>query len=131
MTNCSIIFFIIFNHIVHIYSNWNKKTTKKRSLLSVIFTTFWKDYTILSVLCFFNDVLLRLGQPFLLGYFLRYFRADTTITYHEAMLYAFGIVTVNFLTALCSNHILLFSYHNGMKVRVAVCSLIYRKVMND
>ncbi|XP_055306890.1 ATP-binding cassette subfamily C member 4-like isoform X2 [Sitodiplosis mosellana] len=63
----------------------------------------------------------------MLGYFLRYFRNDTNVTYDEALLYAIGIMILNFLNALCSNHILLLSYHNGMKVRVAVCSLIYRK----
>lgn len=94
----------------------------------MIFTTFWKDYAILSIISFINDILIRLGQPFLLGYFLLYFRTDTNITYHEALSYAIGIVVLNFLNALFSNHILLLSYHNGMKVRVAVCSLIYRKV---
>lgn len=114
------------------YRNWNKQATrlKSRPLLRVIFSTFWKDYAILSGFCFINDILLRLGQPFILGYLLRYFRNDTDITYDQAILYAIGMVAFSLLTALFSNHILFISNHNGMKVRVAVCSLIYRKVIN-
>lgn len=35
---------------------------------------------------------------------------------------------MNALNVLFFNHMNQISYHNGMKVRVAVCSLIYRKV---
>lgn len=101
---------------------------KPRSLLAVIFRTFWKDYALLSLFCFTNDILIRLGQPFLLGYLLRFFKNDTEIKYHEAVWYAIGFVASNALYAFFINHIQFLSFHNGMKVRVAVCSLIYRKV---
>ncbi|XP_055306876.1 ATP-binding cassette sub-family C member 4-like [Sitodiplosis mosellana] len=110
-------------------TNWNKQTSKPRhrSLLTVIFVTFWRDYAFLAFLCFFNDIILRLGQRFLLGYLLQYFRAHPTITYDEAIYYAVGILTLNALNAILSNHIMFISFHYGLKVRVAVCSLIYRK----
>ncbi|XP_055319307.1 ATP-binding cassette subfamily C member 4-like [Sitodiplosis mosellana] len=111
-------------------TNWVRSTSKadeRNSLLSVILYTFWRDYAFLSVCCFFNDIVFRLGQPFLLGYLLKYFRKDTQIAYHDAVLYATGIVVMNALNALLINHIHYVSYHNGMKVRVSVCSLIYRK----
>lgn len=108
--------------------NWNKQPLNKRSLLSVIFATFWKEYVILTICCFSNDIVLRLGQPFLLGLLLQYFQKDTNIAYHDAILYAVGIVALNGLNALFFNHVILLSFHNSMKVRVAVCSLVYRKV---
>lgn len=121
----SICFFFLL-----IYRNWNKQTTKPghRSLLTVIFATFWKDYTFLAFICFFNDIVLRLGQRFLLGYLLQYFRVHPTITYDEAICYAIGILALNFFSAIFNNHIMFISFHYGLKVRVAVCSLIYRKV---
>lgn len=109
--------------------NWNKRGSKQRSLLAVIFVTFWKDYAILTICCFCNDILLRLGQPFCLSYLLQFFRKDTDIAYHDAILYAVGLVALNGLNALFLNHVFLLSFHNAMKVRVAVCSLIYRKVV--
>lgn len=113
--------------------NWNKQSTrlKSRPLLRVIFSTFWRDYAILTTFCFTNDIILRLGQPYVLGYLLRYFRNDTDITYDQAILYAIGMIAFSLLQALFSNHVLFISNHNGMKVRVAVCSLIYRKVRNS
>lgn len=46
-----------------------------------------------------------------------------------ALFYASGIVLLNALSAVFKNHIQYVSFHNGMKVRVAVCSLIYRKAL--
>lgn len=119
------------NYCFWVYRNWNKQSTKPKSrpLLRVIFSTFWKDYAILTTFCFTNDIVLRLGQPFVLGYLLRYFRNDSDITYDQAIFSAIAMVVFSLLTALFSNHILFISNHNGMKVRVAVCSLIYRKVI--
>lgn len=99
------------------HRNWNKQTSKlkHRSLLTVISSTFWKDYTLLAFLCFFNDIVLRLGQRFLLGYLLQYFRAHPTITYNEAICYAIGILALNALNAIFSNHIMFISFHYGMK----------------
>lgn len=113
-----------------LHRNWNKHTskTKHRSLLTVIFITFWKNYVLLAALCFFNDIVLRLGQRFLLGYLLQYFRHSGKITYDEAMIYAIGIVVLTGLNAILNQQIMFLSFHDGMQIRVAVCSLIYRKV---
>lgn len=112
------------------HRNWLRysKKAEPRSLLFVLFATFWKDYAKLSLICFFTDVVFRLAQPFLLGYLLEFFRQSTKTTYYEAVMFAVGIIALNGMVALFSNHVLLLSFHNGMKVRVAVCSLIYRKV---
>lgn len=112
------------------FRNWSKrsKNSRHRSLLSVILRTFWKDFIRLTLLCFCNDIIIRLGQPYLLGYLLRYFQNDTNIPFHNALMYAIGFVLLNISNALLNNHIQMASFHIGMKVRVATCSLIYRKV---
>lgn len=54
-------------------------------------------------------------------------RKDSTMTHEEALYYAGGIVGCNALSALIINQFFIGGFHNGMKVRVAVCSIIYRK----
>lgn len=48
--------------------------------------------------------------------------------HEEAVYYAAGIVGLNALSAIVINQFAIRGFHYGMKVRVAVCSIIYRKV---
>lgn len=58
-----------------------------------------------------------------------YCRKEPDVTHNAALLFAGGIVILNALNAVLFNHIFHIAFHNGMKVRVAVCSLIYRKAL--
>ncbi|XP_055304324.1 ATP-binding cassette subfamily C member 4-like [Sitodiplosis mosellana] len=112
-------------------ANWKKQLAKsaRPSLIKTILATFWKEYTLLSFVCGLNDIFLRLGQPLLLGKLLLYFCKDSTIKYEDALLYASGILILNAINTILFNQFFLISSHNGMKTRVAVCSLIYRKAL--
>lgn len=56
------------------------------------------------------------------------YRLDSDVSSKEAILFACGMVILNGIGVLTINQLFMSGYYNGMKARVAVCSLIYRKV---
>ncbi|XP_055710935.1 probable multidrug resistance-associated protein lethal(2)03659 [Phlebotomus papatasi] len=104
-----------------------RNTSARPSLIRAIAITFWREYVCLGLIVVTNDFVIRLGQPLLLRRLLLYFRKNTDIPHIEAIICAIGIILLNALGVFTSNHITFCGCHNGMKVRVAVCSLVYRK----
>lgn len=136
------------------YRNFIKQSSKvkQNSLRWTILCTFWRDFVYLGVLSFFNDIVFQLGQPFLMGQFLNYFRlVNQTLlmltelillkihniffshfqkmSYSQALMYASCMILCNVLNIFVCNHFVHFASQFGMRVRVAVCSLIYRKAL--
>jgi hypothetical protein len=73
----------------------------------------------------------RLSQPLFLGRLVRHFsaaEAETAITVEEAYIYAAGVVLCSALNVIVIHPYMMAIFHMGMKIRVACCSLIYRKV---
>ena len=72
----------------------------------------------------------KLVQPVLLGYLLRYLETYETNDYHGlelAYYYALGMSLCSLLLAVIQNSY--FHYQMiGMKIRVALCHMIYKKV---
>lgn len=111
------------------HRNWNKQLNGKTkpSLIKAIFRTFWREYAVLGFIQFFNDIVIRLTQPLFLGWLLNYFSVGSTTTREAAFGHAGALVLLSALTAISVNQFILGSFVNGMKVRLATCSLIYRK----
>ena len=67
-------------------------------------------------------------QPIALGKLIDYFAPNNkTITESEVYLYALGVVLCSLTTILFVHPYMMAVLHIGMKLRVACCSLIYRK----
>ncbi|KAJ8983675.1 hypothetical protein NQ317_003463 [Molorchus minor] len=72
----------------------------------------------------------RLSQPLLITQFLKYYESgQSEVTEEEAKMYGALIVVDTLFIVLCSHHYILRAMHLGMKIRVAICSLIYRKAL--
>lgn len=70
----------------------------------------------------------RVLQPVFLGRLLRYYNTKEVDTFH-AYLYATGIILCSAVNVFVIHPYMMAILHMGMKIRVACCSLIYRKAL--
>jgi len=70
----------------------------------------------------------RIAQPLCLGMLIQYFQVDSTMPAWEAYAYATGVVLSSALYTFTHHPYFFGIQHMGMRVRVAACSLIYKKV---
>ncbi|XP_050071798.1 ATP-binding cassette sub-family C member 4-like [Anopheles maculipalpis] len=97
------------------------------SLIRAIFRTLWKEWFTLSVLALLAEVVLRLLQPIFLGRLLLYFREGSNMTHEDALYYAGCMVAVRAIIVICDNQYGIISVLTGVKAKIAVCSVVYRK----
>lgn len=72
----------------------------------------------------------RMTQPIFLGGLIQYFGLNSTISHSVAAGYAACIVASTFISMLFFHAHNMSVLHLGMKMRVGLCSLVYRKVRN-
>ncbi|XP_012058533.1 PREDICTED: probable multidrug resistance-associated protein lethal(2)03659 [Atta cephalotes] len=107
----------------------SKKWKRSPSLSKTIFRTFLWEYTILGIIQIFNEFVIRLGTPLLLGGLLRYFRKDSIEPYENALWFGAGICIATGMNVISGNQTVYRAFHVGTKVRVAICSMVYRKAL--
>ncbi|XP_033349715.1 probable multidrug resistance-associated protein lethal(2)03659 isoform X1 [Bombus vosnesenskii] len=106
-----------------------KKDNSKPSLIRVLFKCFGKILINGGLGLFVLEFGIRIVQPFLLARILRYFsgnRQDWSTGIHY---YAAAFCVVPLLDAVIIHWAIQTFTHLGMKVRVACCTLIYRKIL--
>ncbi|XP_039296327.1 multidrug resistance-associated protein 4-like [Nilaparvata lugens] len=128
---------------------WNEeysKATKRKkepSLTKVVFSVFGGDIAFFGLFLLFIEVVVRVAQPLLLGRLIRYFTqkqmsaeesgqmaaAHELVTERDAYLYAVGLIGLSTLSAVLIHLYMMGAMHIGMKMRVGLCSLIYRKAL--
>ncbi|KDR24429.1 putative multidrug resistance-associated protein, partial [Zootermopsis nevadensis] len=79
--------------------------------------------------CFAFVLVHRMIQPVFLGGLIRYFSQGSGISHDMAYLYAGGVIVCSLFNIFWKAPIWLAVLHTGMKMRVGVCSLIYRKAL--
>uniref|UniRef100_A0A4X1UZA8 Multidrug resistance-associated protein 4 n=1 Tax=Sus scrofa TaxID=9823 RepID=A0A4X1UZA8_PIG len=105
------------------------KDTQEPSLMKAIIKCYWKPYLAWGILMFLE---VKIVQPVLLGKiisYLEYYDPSDSAAFREALAYAAGL-SACVLTWAFLHH--LYFYHIqrvGMRLRVAVCHMIYRKAL--
>ncbi|XP_047611778.1 ATP-binding cassette sub-family C member 4-like [Phacochoerus africanus] len=108
-----------------------EKDAREPSLTKAIIKCYWKPYLVWGILMFLEEGT-RIVQPVLLGKiisYLEYYDPSDSAAFREALAYAAGL-SVCVLTWAFLHH--LYFYHIqrvGMRLRVAMCHMIYRKAL--
>ncbi|KAK9504179.1 hypothetical protein O3M35_010567 [Rhynocoris fuscipes] len=82
-----------------------------------------------AVAAFVSEIGLRIAQPLLLGGLISFFTPGSKMTLGEAYGWAVGVILCSGFNVLFMHPYMMAVMHIGMKVRVAACSLIYRKAL--
>uniref|UniRef100_A0A3B4TBB4 Multidrug resistance-associated protein 4 n=1 Tax=Seriola dumerili TaxID=41447 RepID=A0A3B4TBB4_SERDU len=107
------------------------KETRPPNLTKVIIQCYWRSYLLIGIYIFIEEVI-KVIQPVLLGKLIEYFESNdpiNTAAVYEAYSYAAGISLSTIGLAILHH---LYFYHVqrvGMKIRVAMCHMIYRKAL--
>ncbi|XP_055853123.1 probable multidrug resistance-associated protein lethal(2)03659 [Episyrphus balteatus] len=106
------------------------KTGKEPSLLRATLAVFGLQFSLFGLVLFFIEVGLRITQPLFLGGLVTYYSvSESPDTIMTAYLYALGIIVCSALNVMFQHPYMLGTMHVGMKMRVAMCSMIYRKAL--
>ncbi|XP_046974021.1 uncharacterized protein LOC124540463 [Vanessa cardui] len=106
------------------------RENRKPSLWKALVKAYWIAYLPGAFLLLINATA-RTVQPLLFSELLSYWSANASqaITRKEAGFYAIGMLALNLIGALSQHHNSLFVTRFSLKMKVAVSSLIYRKIL--
>ncbi|KAM7110962.1 ATP-binding cassette sub-family C member 4 isoform 1-T1 [Molossus nigricans] len=118
-------------------SYWDKEVlraerdSRKPSLTKAIIKCYWKSYVVLGLFTLIEEGA-RAIQPLFLGKIINYFEnydPTDSVALQEAYIYATVLTTCTLVLAILHH---LYFYHvqcAGMRLRVAMCHMIYRKAL--
>ncbi|XP_044751872.1 probable multidrug resistance-associated protein lethal(2)03659 [Coccinella septempunctata] len=134
-----------------------KETGKKPRLHSVLYKCFLRQIIGFSAAAVVLEMIVRISQPLFLKLLLRYYSSDNLeklvnqtetskytylsrmifmydenqgpISKHEAVFFTCGVILSSWMSIAIGHPYLMGIMHLGMKMRIACCSLIYRKAL--
>ncbi|XP_014088878.3 probable multidrug resistance-associated protein lethal(2)03659 isoform X1 [Bactrocera oleae] len=121
---------------VKLNAAWEAEVEKKRlknqepNLLLAVIRVFGFQFLALGFLLFSLEIGLRVTQPLFLGGLVNYYaNPSNQDDKYTAYIYALGVILCNAINVLFRHPYMLGIQHIGMKVRIAMCNLIYRKAL--
>nr|XP_046175392.1 ATP-binding cassette sub-family C member 4-like isoform X1 [Oncorhynchus gorbuscha] len=107
------------------------KELRPPKLTKVLIKCYWKPYAVLGIFTLIEEVI-KVIQPVFLGKLIQYFEKynpDNMDALYEAFGYAAGVCLSTLILAV-THHLYFFHVQRtGMKMRVAMCHMIYKKAL--
>lgn len=105
-----------------------KMAGRQPKITRVLCKTFFWSYLPGGIMQFIS-IALRTASPLLFSQLLKYWSADSDMSRETAMYYAISMILMNWVSAFMTHHGALYCQQFGMKLRCAVGSLMFRKIM--
>ncbi|XP_037952862.1 probable multidrug resistance-associated protein lethal(2)03659 [Teleopsis dalmanni] len=103
---------------------------KKPSLIKATLRVFGWRFALMGCILFLLEVGLRITQPLFLGGLVSFYaNSEENKDVTTAYLYALGVILCSGVNVLLMHPYMLGILHVGMKIRIAMCSMIYRKAL--
>ncbi|XP_072319302.1 ATP-binding cassette sub-family C member 4 [Eucyclogobius newberryi] len=109
----------------------NAKSKQAPSLCRAIICCYWKPYAVLGIFTLIEEVI-KVVQPVFLGKIIQYFEGynpEDTSALHSALGYAAGLSVCSIGLAIFHHLYFYYVQRAGMKIRVALCHMIYKKAL--
>ncbi|XP_056645134.1 ATP-binding cassette sub-family C member 4-like [Diorhabda sublineata] len=107
-----------------------KNSEKRPSLKSAIVKAYLKSYSVSGVAMFFQFGFIRMVQPIVLAEYINYFeRTKSESEEGIGWLWASLVILISFTNVVIMHSTSLNTQRIGMRVRISVCSLMYRKLL--
>ncbi|RZC38301.1 multidrug resistance-associated protein, partial [Asbolus verrucosus] len=103
---------------------WSRNSNP--SLWRPLWKTFYLEFLAFGSLFVFSEFALKMTQPWLIGQLMSKYTIKTT---NESYIYGTLLILNSFFSVMIGHTYILKIQHLGMKVRIACCSLIYRKAL--
>ncbi|XP_044268134.1 probable multidrug resistance-associated protein lethal(2)03659 [Tribolium madens] len=111
---------------------WLKEQNNHRnpSLWRVLMKVYGLEIVLYGIVLLVQELIVKMAQPMLIGGLLAYYDPNQAeITKPMAYLYATGIIGISFVNIMIMHSYFFGLQQLGMKIRVACCSLLYRKAL--
>ncbi|ELR48124.1 hypothetical protein M91_17883, partial [Bos mutus] len=103
-----------------------EKDARETSLTKAIIKCYWKSYVVWGIFTFREEGT-RVVQPIFLGKMISYVENSNSVTLHEAYSYVAGLSACVLVWAVLHHLYFYYMQRVGMRLRVAVCHMIYCK----
>ena len=114
------------------HENQSKENDDSPRLDRALIRVFWKEYLFAGILLAVEYAGLLVFSALILSWIVSYFKIDDeaagTTTKNDVLSYVCYLVLCLIFSVFFMHHSDLWSQEIGMRIRVACCSLIYRKV---
>ncbi|CAG2114014.1 unnamed protein product [Medioppia subpectinata] len=108
--------------------NWNLEREKQTPRFwRALFRTYASYYILPLTVFIFEECVIRIGQPLLLGFVIDFFSNTGGVTYLQACLAAGGVCFCSALFITLHHPNLVLVMRMGMRLRSSCCTLMYKK----